>query len=154
MDSLIPPKLINSKFEEISPEDIKNLIYGSKLIALLFTASWCSPCTILEKELLEIYPEANIGEKTLEVIHLSFDRKESEYKTAIANKPWLFVPFNDNFIKIMSEKFGIIAVPVLIILDRNGKVVCESGRKVIMEEGIKAVERWATDFDNLSSYIK
>jgi nucleoredoxin len=151
MESLIPPKLINSKYEEISAEDVKNLIYESKLIALLFTASWCSPCTILEKELLEIYTEANIGEKSLEVIHLSFERKESEFKTAIANKPWLFVPFHDNYVKVLSEQFQVIAIPVLIIFDRNGKVLCESGRKVIMEEGIKAIEKWIMEFDKLSN---
>ncbi len=137
MGEFLDFKVHNNKFEEVLHEDV----YKTKIIALLFTATWCSPCTIFEKELLEIYNEANIGEKVFEIIHISFDKTEESFKKSM-NKPWLYLPYNDAKKAELIERFEITSIPMFLVLNSNGAVLTDTGRKEISEEGIKVIDKW------------
>lgn len=138
-------KVINNKFEEMSVEEILK----TRIICLLFTATWCSPCTIFEKELMELYNEANLGEKVFEVIHISFDKSEDVFKKSILNKPWLFIPFNDSKKKEFADKFQVISIPMFLVLKPDGSVLTENGRKQISEEGLRVIDIWLQDLQSI-----
>ena len=72
MEEIIGRKFLNSKLEEVDPQEI----FKCKIICLFFTASWCTPCEIFSKELIEIYNEGNQGEKLLEIIQVSYEKPE------------------------------------------------------------------------------
>jgi nucleoredoxin len=138
MEELLGSRIINNKFEEILTEDV----YKTKVIALLFTATWCSPCTIFEKELIDLYNEANIGDKLMEIIHISFDKGEDSFKKGIQNKPWLFIPFNDSKRKELTDKYQILSIPMFIVLKNDGTLITEDGRKELSEYGLKVIDKW------------
>ena len=139
MEDLIGRVFLNNKMEEVNPEEVLNC----KLIALLFTASWCSPCVIFEKELIELYSEANIGDKMLEIVHISSDRTEEAFKKSLGNKPWVFLPYHSNKIGELVSKYSVLAVPVFLVLRSSDcQIVTETGRKELSEEGVKVIDRW------------
>ena len=94
-----------------------------KLICLYFTAQWCSPCTIFAKELIKLYEETNQGQKLLEIIHISFDKNEASFKADIADKPWVFIPYNDPFIKEIILRLKIYFVPVFLLVDKDLNII-------------------------------
>jgi len=138
MDVILGTKFINNKFEEQNAAEI----FKAPLICLFFTAKWCSPCEIFVKEILELYEDANEGIKILEIIHLSFDKSEQEFKSSISDKPWVFIPYNDERIETITNKFGVRSIPVFLLLDSNGHVISENCRKEISEQGPKVVDSW------------
>jgi nucleoredoxin len=136
--------LIGKKFFDNKNEEVKNLdeIYNSKLIALFFSASWCSPCRIFEKELIDIYQDVNQGEKNFEVIQISLEKSEDVFRKWIVNKPWKFIHFNDNKSQELCTKFNVLNVPMLFVFNHNGKLITETGRKELNEEGVAVVDKW------------
>ena len=138
MEFLLGQRLINSKNEEILLEELLK----SKIIALFFTATWCSPCSIFEKLLLELYSDANMGDKVFEVVQISFDHTEAEYKKSLLDKPWLFFAYNDPKIKELTDQFGIETVPMFLVFNSGGKLITDKGRKEIYDEGFKVIDDW------------
>lgn len=136
--------IIGTKIVDNRGEEIKNVeeIFQAKLIGLLFSASWCSPCRIFERELIDLYNEANQGEKVISVILISFDKTEEAYKKWIQNKPWTFVPFNDEKNKELCETFQVMNIPQFVILDAKGRLVSDCGRKELSDEGLGAIDKW------------
>jgi nucleoredoxin len=140
MEEIIGKKFITCKNEEVDPQKI----YSCKLICLFFTASWCSPCEIFSKELHDIYNhEANQGEKLLEIIQVNLEKQEIPQKQIIAgDKPWVFIPLNDPSVQKLTTKFEVDTVPYFLVIDSNGKIVSNTGRKDIVNEGAKIVDIW------------
>jgi nucleoredoxin len=137
METLLGRKFVNNKNEEIV-EDVFNV----KLISLFFTASWCSPCEIFARDLIEIYNETNQGEKVLEIIQISFEKNEESFKRGIANKPWIFIPYNDSKNAELCEIFKVLGVPIFFVLKKDGTILIENGRKEISKEGVKIIDTW------------
>jgi nucleoredoxin len=139
MENLIGNKFLNNKLEEVNPEEVLNC----KVIALFFTASWCSPCEIFSKDLIEVHNEANQGEKVFEIIQISFDKTDDTYKKSVVNKPWVFLPFEDLKIQELTEKYEVLTIPMFFVLyGKDGQLLTETGRKEISEEGYKIVDKW------------
>ena len=44
--------------------------------------------------MIEFYNEVNTEEKLMEIILVSFDKNEDEYKKYLKTMPWLCLPFN------------------------------------------------------------
>ena len=49
---------------------------------------WGSSCLIFYKDLISIYNQMNNGEKAFEIIQISFEAKEEDFKKAISGLPW------------------------------------------------------------------
>lgn len=139
MEEIIGRKFINNKNEEIDPQEV----YNCKIICLFFTATWCTPCEIFSKELLEIFNEGNQGEKLLEIIQINYEKPEvTSMKQIIAEKPWIFIPIHDPKIDDLTKRFSIESIPVFIVMDSNGKIISETARSDIVTEGPKIVDKW------------
>ena len=143
MENLLP--ILGEKFVDSKNEPIKNIqddVFSAKLIGLLFTSSWGSPCKIFEKELIDIYNEVNEGEKIFEIIEVSFDKKEEDFKKGITSKPWKFVPFNDPIIKKLTEKYNVLTIPKFYPIDKTGEILSNNARKELIEGGGNVCEDW------------
>ncbi len=138
MDVILGTKFINNKYEEQNATEI----FKAPLVCLFFTAKWCSPCEIFAKDIVEVYEDANEGEKVLEVIHLSFDKTEQEFKSSIQDKPWIFIPYNDERIDLITNKYGVRSIPVFLLLDSFGNVISDNCRKDISDKGPKVMDDW------------
>lgn len=138
LETILGSKFINNKFEEQNQIDI----FNTPLICLYFTAKWSSPCEIFTKELLEIYEDANEGDKIFEIIHIPFDKSDSEFKSSISDKPWVFIPLNDERVEQIKNKFKVTSIPVFLLIDKNGNILSDTCRKDISSEGPKVIDTW------------
>ena len=142
MIELFGDVIVNNKNEPVKDLDE---VYDCTLLCVLFTSSWGSPCRIFNKDLIKIYDEINDGEKILEIIHVSFDREEGEFKNGIAELPWKFLPFNCEKIKSLKEKFGVLTIPKIYPINKNGDILSKHGRDSIYKYGVSIVEKWNED---------
>jgi nucleoredoxin len=132
-------KFINNKFEEVTAE---NSILKAKFLALFFTGSWCPPCQLLSQDLITLYNEANNKEKNFEIIQISNEKNEKDFKDSIADKPWLFIPYNDPLIMSLVTDYKISYLPVLIIINKERIVLTDNGRKDVTNFKNKAYDEW------------
>jgi nucleoredoxin len=138
METIIGNKFINNKQEEITFSQLETC----KLICLFFTASWCNPCELFSKQLLELYEEANQGEKLLEIISVTFEKNEQDFKANITNKPWLFLPYGNSKINELKNNYNILDIPIFYVMDLNGNIIVDDARKEICENGPMIVDEW------------
>jgi thiol-disulfide isomerase/thioredoxin len=118
-----------------------DVLTKTNVIGLLFSASWCPPCQVFEKDLMNLYNEVNREDKAFEVIQISNEKTEKEFDEHATN-PWLYVPFNDAFMYELVEDYNVKHLPVLIIVNKERTVLSDKGRKDIVELGNKAFDKW------------
>jgi len=135
-------KYVNNKNEEIAFD------YGSKIsfIGLFFTGSWCPPCEKFAEELVEVYNEANSKERIMEIIQVSNEKNEKEFSEGIANKPWIFVQYNDQFIDFLVHEYKVNYLPVFLVLTKDRNIISDTGRRDFIENGVKVHEKWLRTF--------
>lgn len=107
-------------------------------MALYFSASWCPPCRGFTPTLIETYQELSEKED-FEVVFVSSDRDERSFQGYFSKMPWLAVPIADKETKdSLAEKFSVLKIPRLVILDKDGKVLTDEGVELVMEYGAQA----------------
>jgi thiol-disulfide isomerase/thioredoxin len=134
--------IVNYKGEECDL-DINTFLKYS-VIGILFTGSWCPPAREFLIQLESLYKEINKNEKVFEIIQISSEKTEKNYnENRNENRPWLYLPFNDGYMKNLVEQFKVEFLPTFIIVNRDLFVLSENGRKDMSEnEGVKAYEKW------------
>ena len=90
---------------------------ANKFIGLFFSADWCPPCKHMLQPLKNFYTDVNLEQKTFEIILVSSDRTQEEWKRHHATMPWMSLPWDDQRANQLRAKFEILGVPALIILD-------------------------------------
>jgi thiol-disulfide isomerase/thioredoxin len=134
--------VLNYKEEEQDLDDTTFLRYN--VIGILFTGSWVPPAKEFMQKLEELYAEVNKTEKIFEIVQISNEKSEHAYKEQLSSKRnWLYLPFNDPFMKNLVEQFNIEFLPTFIVVNRDFFVLSQNGRKdMIDNEGIKSYEKW------------
>ena len=85
----------------------------------------------------DFYNEVNIDSKQIEVIYVSSDRSEEDFKKTYAKMPWLTVGYNTSFHKDLITKFEITGVPYVYVLEASsGFLISKKGRRDIQELGV------------------
>ena len=113
-------------------------------VGVYFGAHWAPPCRKFTTSLKKNYEEANkSGTKQLEVIFCSSDGNEDAFVRNYNDMEWFAIDFNDQARKqSLSQLYGIMELPTLVILDRNGRVISLTGDKDLKEGTEKALENW------------
>ena len=134
--------VLNVREEEQDLDDTTFLRYN--VIGILFTGSWVPPAKEFMEKLEELYAEVNKTEKIFEIVQVSNEKSEHAYKEQLTPKRnWLYLPFNDPFMKNLVEQFNVEYLPTFIIVNRDFFVLSTNGRKdMIDNEGIKSYEKW------------
>ena len=101
------------------------------VIALYFSAKWCNPCRMFTPVLTKFYQMVNAKSKQLEVIFVSSDQTEAEWKEYFAKMPWLAVGWNEKLPEMASE-YQVPGIPMLLIIDKTGEVISFKGRELVM----------------------
>jgi hypothetical protein len=72
------------------------------------------------------------------------DKSEDEFREHYSHMPWLTLPYNDERVAKLKNKYNITSIPELVIVDSHtGFLVTLKGRKDIHEQGIKTIPDWA-----------
>eukprot|EP00746_Dinoflagellata_sp_MGD_P168362 gnl/MRDRNA2_/MRDRNA2_99767_c0_seq1.p1 gnl/MRDRNA2_/MRDRNA2_99767_c0~~gnl/MRDRNA2_/MRDRNA2_99767_c0_seq1.p1 ORF type:complete len:215 (+),score=48.23 gnl/MRDRNA2_/MRDRNA2_99767_c0_seq1:34-645(+) len=113
--------------EELTSEDLLKNDY----IGLLFTASWSPPCKLFVPLLVESYKKIRQvkGDTSFEIVLVTHDRQEKDWKHFFATMPWVSLPWSDvaaaNALKI---NFNVGQIPRLVIIGNDGNILMENAR--------------------------
>jgi len=78
----------------------------------------------------------------MEIIFVSFDKEKSKFDEYKATMPWISIPFGDKRIEALKEKYGIIGIPHLVVLDSTGNVLIQNGRPDVQKKSAVAFDEW------------
>ena len=125
--------LLGNKFEleykNIKDKVIKTEDYAGKFVIVDFFASWCQPC-LSEVPRLKKYA-AKYKDKGLEVLAISLDdsREALDKYLSGAELPWPVIHDNtSNPLDRLQLKFGIAALPTVLLLNKEGTVISLEAR--------------------------
>jgi len=116
---------------------------GKKAVGLYFSAHWCPPCRGFTPKLAEWYT-ASLKAKGLEVVFVSSDRDESQFKDYFGEQPWLALPFEARDLKAkLSKKFKVNGIPSFVILDgETAETITADGREAVSEDPTGTAFPW------------
>ncbi|MEA3478609.1 MAG: TlpA disulfide reductase family protein [Bacteroidota bacterium] len=96
--------------------------FKGKYVLIDFWASWCAPCRAANPKLVEVYRQ--FSNKNFTIVGISFDKNEKHWKTAIESDklPWINLSNLEGW-DIVSETYGVKAIPQNFLLDTNGIII-------------------------------
>ncbi|KNA23555.1 hypothetical protein SOVF_023640 [Spinacia oleracea] len=119
-------------------DQVKITDLSGKNVGLYFSASWCPPCRNFTPTLIETYKELS-GNGDFEIVFVSSDRDEESFQGYFSKMPWLAVPISDKDTKeSLGDKFSVMGIPHLVILDKDGKISTNEGVGLVTEYGAQA----------------
>jgi thiol-disulfide isomerase/thioredoxin len=106
--------------------------YKDKTVLVMFWATWCGPCKTELPNVKELYKQYHA--KGFDVVGISCDddRKALEEFVKETEIPWAVTFSNDpeaaGMENPMANRYGVIGVPTMILVGRDGKVVSLAAR--------------------------
>lgn len=97
---------------------------NEKYVLIDFWASWCVPCRRDNPYLISIYNKYH--SKGLEIIGVSKDRDVDKWKKAINDDMisiWYHIIEPTQWKDWITTKFAVVPIPVIILIDKTGKVI-------------------------------
>jgi len=94
---------------------------GKKLV-VSFWASWCGPCRMELPELQAFYEKYHAKNKNFEIVAISTDEIRREAERYVRDAKLTFPVLWDEDGKT-GEAFGVEGIPMLFVIDENGKVI-------------------------------
>lgn len=115
-------------FEIMSPKgsklSIREFIKNGEITLIDFWASWCSPCREAIPNIKRVYDAFH--RKGFNVIGISIDKNESEWRKAIAEEKTPWVHGRDSIEDAYKGIFDISAIPAFVLIDKDGKLLAFS----------------------------
>ena len=98
------------------------LLEKVEVVALYFSGSWCGPCKVFTPKLVSMYQSVNSVGKQFEVVYVSADQSEEDFKDSYDQMPWLSVQYDEDLLETLSSVFEVNALPSLCIMKKDGTV--------------------------------
>ncbi|OMO80191.1 C1-like protein [Corchorus olitorius] len=109
-----------------------------KTVLLYFSAHWCPPCRAFTPKLVEEYKKIKAKDEAFEVVFISSDRDQASFEEYYSGMPWLALPFGDARKALLSRKFNVRGIPMLITIGPTGQTVTKGTRNMVMAHGADA----------------
>jgi len=123
-------------------QELKGESLFGKVFAFYFSAHWCPPCRGFTPQLAKWYKD-DLKSKGLEVVFVSSDKDEAQFKDYFKEMPWLALDFEDRKRKAqLSGMFGVRGIPALVIVDKDGSVITTEGRGAVSSDPQGAKFPW------------
>ena len=127
-----------------APQALTDAFQGIKFVGLYFGAHWAPCCRRFTTTLTEKYNEINGQNKEFEVVFVSKDGNQAHFDRNFAEMPWKAVKYDDEARKkSLEQKYGIMEIPMLIVLGANGQQVSDNGIRDLQNNQSGAIiEAW------------
>jgi len=131
--------LSGTEGETVEVDEIKG---EGKYIGLYFSAHWCPPCKMFTPALVTAYKES-LKAKGLEVIFVSSDKSQAEFKEYYDTMPWLAIPNGDKRKGLLNTRFGVQGIPTFVIVDgATGETINANARGKVSSDPKGAEFPW------------
>ena len=74
---------------------LQSVLGQGRVVGIYFSAHWCPPCRNFTPKLAEFYKKIKdtANGNSFEIIFVSSDKSEDEFKEYLSEMPWLAMPF-------------------------------------------------------------
>ncbi|GMN41605.1 hypothetical protein TIFTF001_010834 [Ficus carica] len=125
-----------------------------KMIGLYFSVNAHDPCVEFTSTLVDVYNKLKEKGEKFEVVLISLDREEEEFKKGFETMPWLALPFKDKTCEKLVRYFELSTLPTLVIVGPDGKTLNPNVAELIEEHGIDAYPFTPEKLDELAEIEK
>ncbi len=115
-----------------SPKDFKG-----KYLIVDFWASWCGPCRQEIPHLKEVYKKYQ--SKGLEILAVSVDAKEADWKKAMAEEKMAWPQINAKESKPVMASYLFSGIPYLVVVDKEGNIIEKNLRGESLDKKLKEI---------------
>lgn len=107
------------------PARLSSIVAANKLVLVDFWASWCAPCIRQFPHLKEL--RAQYGDRGFEVVGVSLDTDEEDWRDASADHDLSWVDLGDQlaFSSPAAVAFGVTHLPKTYLLDAERRVLAQ-----------------------------
>lgn len=113
--------------KDLTGKEIKLRDYKGRTIFMIFMTTWCRDCFASIPDLKAIYNRYH--EKGLVMLNINI-QESHEKVTAYSKKHNLPYPTLLDYEGTVSKKYGVGGVPVKVLIDREGRIICWNCRSL------------------------
>jgi thiol-disulfide isomerase/thioredoxin len=119
-------KSVDIKGKTVDGKDFDIASLKGKVVLVDFWATWCGPCRAEHPNIQKNYEAYK--EKGFEVVGISLDNDTDALKEYLETEHVKWVSLRDGADGDLAVKFGVIGIPTMMLLDKDGKLVTMSAR--------------------------
>lgn len=109
-----------------------------KMVGLYIAAKSHPFCTDFTPKLVDAYNKLKEKGEKFEIVLISLDYGEEDFKESVKTMPWFAVPFKDKICDKLVRYFELRALPTLVIIGQDGKTLNPNAAELIEEHGVEA----------------
>jgi peroxiredoxin len=113
--------------QDIEGKTFKLSNFKGKPVMLIFTTTWCVYCRSEIPNFKKIY--ADYGSRGLEVVNINIDEPREKVARFAARYELPYRLLLDETGRV-PEAYGVVGVPSLVLIDKDGKIICRQCRSV------------------------
>lgn len=139
-NDLLPNVVELDENDELVPVD-QDALKSKDYIVLYFSAHWCGPCRHFTPQFSKWYEKVSAIRDDFEIVFISKDQSREQMKDYFKTMSFkAFDIYGEDvgqrkfLVEFLSRKFGVQGIPTVVIVDKNGEVVCKDARGRIMQD--------------------
>ena len=149
----IAPILIKKGYVSYSSIDI--YIQQDKVFGLLFISGFLPKINNIIEKFNKIFKSVTQNDDILKLIICICDEEKDDYNSSllkISSLSCFIIPYESEVKQQLINKYNIISLPCLVILDKNGKNLEYLNNSDINNLNIDIIKGWKNTFDIVNNY--